>query len=377
MAQLTAEDRRELAAKAGRASAQKRTPEQHREQMRKARGVYWGSMTPEQRSEAVKARVRARSPELQRKIAQKAVETRWARAVYSKDPQPADQLYAFLENYIAAKRYAPTVEEIARGAGQSNKVITRLLRILERIGRIERHPWERGIVLNGPAPEAASVVQLENEEPPCLAVAISTPATVERAIDWKAISKTFAGVPITRLTAAAIARHFRQRTAQAGQAMAERESNVLLALRFPEIFLERQAQLANLTEFLDIPMAKRGCKSCGRKFRKVRPNQRYCSARCRAREKARRRDATAHGKMLKAQQNARYRERYADKERERRRQWKATNRTKLQAQREREHTRRSLNSSWNQRLSGQLPPALAALRLKCYRSQMNYIKKSM
>jgi len=248
--------------------------------------------------------------------------------------------------------------------GQSNNVVPKLLRILERIGRIERHPWERGIVLNKPVSESAPALTFDTQEPPCLTPASSPPTTVELAIDWKMISKAFAGVPITRVTAAAIARHYRQRTAQVGKEMAERESNVLLALRFPEIFLERRGQLASLPEFLDIPRAKRGCKSCGRKFLKVRPNQRYCSARCRAREKRRRRQATAHGKLVKAQQNARYRQRYPDKERERRRQWKASNRDKLQTQRDREHTRRSLNSPWNQKLSWKLPPAIAAMRIK-------------
>jgi len=115
MAQLAAEDRRELGAKGGKATAQKRTAEERREHMRKARTAYWGSMTPEQRSEAVKARIRARSPEAQRKIARKAVETRWARVAYSKNPEPADRVYAFLQDYISRKRYAPTVREICRG----------------------------------------------------------------------------------------------------------------------------------------------------------------------------------------------------------------------------------------------------------------------
>lgn len=77
--------------------------------------------------------------------------------------------------------------------------------------------------------------------------------------------------------------------------------------------------------------------------------------------------------MLKAQQNARYRERYPDKERERRRQWKAANRAKVEAQKDREHTRRALNSPWNQKLSWALPPAIAALRIA---NGMREIKKA-
>lgn len=363
MARLTPEERRELAAQGGKSTARKRTAEERREHMRKASSTYWTRMSPEQRSEAVKARVRARSPEPQRKISRKAIETRWARAAYAANPQDADRLYAYLEKYIAAKRYAPTVKEISRALQRDPVRIRKSLHILERIGRIERHPWERGIVLNGPIAEFAPALALETTEATCLTVGSSPPVTVERAINWKLIAKAFEGVPISRLTAAAIARHFRQRTTHAGQQMAEREANVLLALRFPEIFLERRKRLESLTEFLDIPRAKRGCKSCGRKFQKVRPNQRYCSARCRASEKRRRRGATAHGKLLKAQQNARYRDRYTEKERERRRQWKASNREKLQAQKDREHIRRRLNSSWNQKLSWKLPPSIAALRI--------------
>src|SRR5579872_2226444 len=123
MAQLTAEERRALAAQGGKTTASKRTAEERREHMRKARIAYWGSMTPEQRSEALKARIRARSPEVQRKIARKAVETRWARVAYSKNPQPADRVFAFLEDYISRKRFAPTVREICHGTGQSNNVV--------------------------------------------------------------------------------------------------------------------------------------------------------------------------------------------------------------------------------------------------------------
>jgi len=362
-AKLTSEQRRASSSKAAKALLAKLTPEQIRETARKASQAYWTRMTPEQRREKVRARLLARAPKVRQNSARKAAERRWGQLAYAANQKEADRLYAFLEEYISAKRYAPTVKEISSALHHEQQLIRTTLRILERIGRIERHPWERGIVLNRPTTELTPAAIFDTQEAPFLAIAATRPATLERAIDWKLMAKTFEGVPITRLTAAAIARHFRQRTAKVGREMAERETNVLLALRFPEIFLERRAQLDGLPEFLDIPRAKRGCKSCGRKFQKVRPNQRYCSARCRAREKRHRRGTTPHGRMLKRVQSKRYRERYPDKERERRRQWKASNRNQLQAQRERERTRRSLNAPWNQKLSWKLPPAIAALRL--------------
>ncbi|MGH9545322.1 MAG: LexA family protein [Terriglobales bacterium] len=319
-------------------------------------------MTAEERSERVRARVQGRTPEVRQASARTASERRWGQLAYAANQLDADRVYAFLRNYISEKRYAPTLAEIARAADRPGKTVQRLLQILDRMGRIERHPWVRGITLITPTSDTAELISLEPSSQPVL-LSAAAPVAVNRAVDWKRLAKVFKGVAISRLTASQIARYFRLRCVEAGKDMAEREANVLLGLRYPELFLERHKNLEKLTDFIDIPRARRGCKSCGAKFVKIRPNQRYCSARCRAREKRRRREATPHGKLLKSHHNKRYRERHQAQERERHRQWKVANRERLQAQRNREHTRRSLNSEWNQKLFRKVPPAIAALRI--------------
>lgn len=277
-----------------------------------------------------------------------------------------ERVCSFLADYIRAHAYAPTLREIAAAMGRCGiPCLEKALSTLESQGKIKRHPWQRGIVLSKPAETPVSTVgQAASgaEHRPLLHSAY--PVTVESAIDWKHLAVHFGGVAISRITASQIARYFRKRCVEAGQAMAEREANLLLGFRFPESFLERRAKLEKVSEFMDIPAAKRGCRSrsCGKKFVKVRPSQRYCSARCRRREKSRRRDATVHGKLLKSQQNKRYRQRHRDREQQRKRQWRLDHVKEGRAQREREATRRALNRPWGRKRFGQLPAGIANLR---------------
>lgn len=360
---LTPEQLQERMRKAREAQLAKTTPDERREAARKASKAYWTRMTAEQRSESVRARVQGRTPEVRRASARKASECRWGQLAYAANQIEADRVYAFLREYISANRYAPTLREIFRATGYGDKRIDRLLQILDRIGRIQRHPWVRGIALTTPTSDTAAPISLEPSSQPVL-LSSATHVTVDRAVeDLKRLKKVFKGVVISKLTVGQIARYFRLRCVEAGKDTAEREANVLLGFRFPELFLERRTNLEKLTDFIDTPRTRRGCKSCGSKFVKIRPNQRYCSARCRAREKRRRREATPHGKLLKNLHNKHYRERHRVQEREQHRKWKAGNREKIRAQREREYTRRSLNSAWNRKLFRKLPSAIAALRL--------------
>ena len=82
---------------------------------------------------------------------------------------------------------------------------------------------------------------------------------------------------------------------------------------------------------------------------------------CRAREKRHRRGATPRGRLLKSQQNQRYRLKHEGRERQRRRQWRLNHPREYRGQKERELTRRSLRTGWNQRRFRQLPASAAAI----------------
>jgi len=358
---LTPEERSQSMRHAALAQLSRLSPEQVRESARKASRAYWAGMTPEERSECVRSRVRARAPEVRRDSASKAAQRRWGQVAYAKNQNDADCLFAFIEEYIRVNRYAPTIIEMARATHHEETKTKALLQILERIERIQRHPWARGISITPTVPlsEALAMGDLAEE-----GLLISPLLTVDSAIDWRRIAKAFTNVALTRLTEGQIARYFRSRTVEAGIEMAEREANVLLALRFPEIYLERCAALKGLADFLDGPtQPKKGCKSCGSRYTKVRTNQRYCSERCRAREKRRRRAATQQGRLLKKQQNKRYRLKHLEKERERRRDWIANKIELRRAQRVREGVRRKLRTPSARRRFGTLPTAVTAIRV--------------
>lgn len=155
-AKLTPEQRQAIS-KAAKARVARLTPEQIREFNSKSSRAYWTRMTAEQRSEAVRARVQVRSPEVRRSSARKAAEHRWAQPAYATHQKDADRLYAFLEEQISAKHYAPTVKELSRALGHEPWFTKRLLRILQRIGRIQRHHWAVGITLTSPAPVSSQV----------------------------------------------------------------------------------------------------------------------------------------------------------------------------------------------------------------------------
>jgi len=270
------------------------------------------------------------------------------------------RVYQFLTEYIKAHRYAPTLLEIAAAMKRSRAApIGEALSTLEGQGKIKRYPWPRGITLTT-SPEKVASLQAET----CVfssETRFLPGPTVEQSLDWKRITKVFRGVVIHRLTGSQIARYFRARCLETDRNTAECEANFLLGLRFPEIFLERRAKLEALAAFMDIPKRKRGCRSCRARFHKIRWNQVYCDARCRRREKARRRNATAHGKLLRSQQNKRYRQNHRDQEGKRKREWRLSHGKEYRAQREREATRRMLNRPWGRKRFRQLPPAVANL----------------
>jgi hypothetical protein len=365
-AKLTPDERRQSASKAAKALIAKLTPEQIRAAAGKASRAYWERMTPEERSESMRARVRVRTPEVRRESARKAsaaAARQRGQAAYAANQNEVDRVYAFLREYISAKRFAPTLKEIRRATGQHWSTVQRLLQILDRIGWIQRHPWARGITLISPAFDTTVPVSLEAFPQPVL-VAVAAPFTVDRAVDWKRIVKAFKGVLVSRLTASQIARYWRKRCVEAGADMAEREANILLGLRFPELFFERHQALGQLSDFVDLPRSKRGCKSCGAKFVKIRRNQRYCSARCRRRDKRHRRQATPRGKHLRSQQNKRYSLKHCDRERERKRLWHLTHPNEHRAQHEREAARLALSRPWGQQRFRHLPAAVANLARK-------------
>lgn len=274
----------------------------------------------------------------------------------------ADRLYQFLVEYISAHKYGPSAKEILRCIRRDSQQTGELLALLEQQSRIRLLPWKGGR-RQGRTIALAAASQSPNlpatgkpGTSPILARTV--PVTVDRAINWKRMLKDFRGVAVARLTAGQIARYYRKRCQEADPRQAECEANVLLCLRFPEVFLERRQKL-DLSGFDDRQSPRRrGCRSCGEKFRKVRPNQIYCSARCRAREKRHRRQETPHGKALRRQQNQRYKLKYEDRERERRRAWRGNHPGEYRAQKDRELSRRSLRTSRNQQ---HWPASVAAI----------------
>jgi hypothetical protein len=163
-ANRTAEERREFGSIGGKGRAAKYTSEQlqqiHANQLR----TRFARMTPEQAREfqrkAGQGRWRGVTPDEHSKISRKAIGRRLGQAAYAKNQEKADRLYTFLRDYISAKGYAPNWREIRHATHHDGDTFKKLLQILERIGRIQRHAWSRGITLSplgGQRPEAVTL----------------------------------------------------------------------------------------------------------------------------------------------------------------------------------------------------------------------------
>ena len=148
----TAEERRGFGSIGGKARAAKYTSEQIRQIHANQLRTRFARMTPEQACEfqrkAIRGRWRGLTANERSEINRKLIERRWGQVAYAKNQEKADRLYAFLCEYISAKRYAPTLREISYAMRQKVVTAKRLLQILERIGRIQRHGWIRGITLS-------------------------------------------------------------------------------------------------------------------------------------------------------------------------------------------------------------------------------------
>jgi hypothetical protein len=148
----TAEERRGFGSIGGKARAAKYTSEQlqqiHASQLR----TRFARMTPEQAFEfqrkAGQGRWRGLTADERNEINHKLIERRWGQVPYAKNQEKADRLYAFLCESISAKRCAPSTREMSHAMGRNYRTVKRLLQILERIGRIQRHAWNQGITLS-------------------------------------------------------------------------------------------------------------------------------------------------------------------------------------------------------------------------------------
>ena len=155
----------------GKARAAKYTHEQLRQFHTNQLRTRFGRMTDERAREFQLKAARGRwgvTAEERSRIARELNERRWGQVAYAKNQAEVDRLYAFLREYILAKHYAPTVAEITRAAHQDPKTVRRLLQILERIGRIQRHAWSRGrgITLNPADRTQLPAAKLNFEEEP-------------------------------------------------------------------------------------------------------------------------------------------------------------------------------------------------------------------
>ena len=126
-AKYTPEQLRQIHANQLRTRFERMTPEQAREFQRKAARGRWG-VTADERT----------------RIALQLNERRWGKVAYAKNQERADRLFAFLREYISAKHCAPTMLEISAAVHQHKDTVKSLLQVLERIGRIRRHAWNRG-----------------------------------------------------------------------------------------------------------------------------------------------------------------------------------------------------------------------------------------
>jgi len=158
----TAEERREFGSRRGKGRAAKYTPEQLRQLYANQLRTRFARMTPEQARElqrkAGQGRWRGVRADEHSRIARKAIERRLSQAGYAKNLEKADRLNAFLREYISANHYSPTIWEISHAMLLNADTVRRLLQILDRIGRIQRHAPNRWNTLSplGAQPQAAA-----------------------------------------------------------------------------------------------------------------------------------------------------------------------------------------------------------------------------
>jgi hypothetical protein len=150
-ASLTANERR-LSSK--KANAAKYAKYGHEELSQKYAGCFTrilARMTPEQAAAVRKGAGQKRwagvSPEERSSINRRLIQRRWDRVAYAKNPAPADQLFDFLQDFISAKGYSPSMCELHKAIHHDRKATEKLLRMLEATGRIQRQAWDRGITL--------------------------------------------------------------------------------------------------------------------------------------------------------------------------------------------------------------------------------------
>jgi hypothetical protein len=172
----------------GKARAAKYTPEQLRQIHANQLRTRFGRMTAEQAREFQLKAARGRwgaTAEERSRIARELNERRWGQVAYAKNQAEVDRLYAFLREYILAKHYAPTVAEITRAAHLDAKTVRRLLQILERIGRIQRHAWSRGrgITLSQPTAQLPAAKLNFEEEPTPLIPWVIVPRSAKKCYD--------------------------------------------------------------------------------------------------------------------------------------------------------------------------------------------------
>jgi hypothetical protein len=212
----TAEERREFGSIGGRGRAAKYTPEQLRQIYANQIRTRFARMTPEQAGEfqrkAAQGRWRGVTAEEHSRISRKAIERRLGQVAYAKNQEKADRLYAFLREYISAKGYAPSWREIRHATHQDGDTFKRLLQILERIGRIQRHAWNRGITLS---PLGAQPLSLEGESTAQGSEAIVVPRQTKKCYqcdDPAVVGKTRCELHLARVREACNRSHAKKRT---------------------------------------------------------------------------------------------------------------------------------------------------------------------
>jgi hypothetical protein len=177
-------------------------------------------MTPEQACEfqrkAAQGRWRGVTADEHSKISRKAIGRRLGQVAYAKNQEKADRLYAFLREYISTKRYAPGWREIRQATGQDADTVKRLLQILERIGRIQRHAWNRGITLTPLAAQPPAVaLSFRESAPQGSAVIVPRPTKKCYDCDHPAVAgKTRCELHLARVREACKRSYAKRRTAQ-------------------------------------------------------------------------------------------------------------------------------------------------------------------
>jgi hypothetical protein len=203
------------------ARAAKYPPEQLREIYSNQLRTRLARMTPEQACEfqrkAGQGRWRGVTAVERSKIQRKAIERRWGLIAYAKNQEKADRLYAFLREYISAKRCAPTWREIRHATRQNADTVKRLLQILERIGRIQRNAWNRGrgITLS-PLGAQPGALSLGGESSAQDAAAIVVPRATKKCYDCDdpaLAGKTRCGLHLARVREACNRSHAKKRAA--------------------------------------------------------------------------------------------------------------------------------------------------------------------